>query len=209
MFKKLIAATLLLLCSMSVGVASERSGNDYENLALGLRLTKPDGWHFITAEESTESLKRIEFASEEFKQEILAHKKPLVMMFQNPEPHVGINPSFNVAIVPFAGLPEPSAEGVLKQAALGLSEQFTDAKISPLTEVVVAGRSARRMTMDYVMHTSDGGVYDVASVVWIVPDGDFFLVIGAAYSRGDQATWEQIEQALKTIEWTTEPIVRG
>lgn len=208
MFKKFIAVTLLL-CAMGTSVAAEPTHNRYENFALGLRLTKPDGWRFITAEENTENLERIEFASEEFKQKLLAYEKPLVMMVQNPEDHVGINPSFNVAIAPFAGLPDPSAEGVLQQAALALSKQFTDAEISPLTEVVIAGRSARRMTMDYVMHTSDGGVFDVASVVWIVPDGDYFLVIGAAYSQGDQATWEQIEQVLNSIEWNTTLIERG
>ena len=56
MARKFIAAMLLLLCSISVGVAADPSGNLYENVALGLRQTKPDSWHFATAEQKAQRL---------------------------------------------------------------------------------------------------------------------------------------------------------
>lgn len=208
MYKKFIAAALVLLCSIGASVASEPASNRYENLALGLRLSKPDSWQFLSAEQNTETLERIEFATEEFKQKIVAHKKPLVMMVQNPEPHTGINPSVKVAIDSFPGLSESNTDGVLKLAAVGIKEQFADAQISPITEASIAGRGARRMTIDFTVRTTDGGAFPVTSVVWVVPDGDFYLVVGAAYLQGDQATWEQIKQVLQTIEWTTAPVVR-
>lgn len=208
MFKKVITATLALLCSLSIAVAAEPSSNRYENLALGLRVTKPDSWRFVTAEEDTQSLESLEFDSNELKRKIVAHKKPLVIMSQGSELQAGINPSVKVTLESFVGLPEPNAEGVLKLAAIGV-RQLTDAKIVSLADAEVAGRSAKRMTVDQTIRTTGGQEYPVTSVVWIVPEGDFYLLVGAAYLRGDQATWEQIEQTLKTIEWNSAPVTRG
>ena len=190
MLKKFIAATLLLLCAMGAGVASEPTADRYENLALGLRLTKPAGWRFMTAEENTENLKRIEFSSEEFKKKVVAYTQPLVMVTQYPQDHVGVNPAVKLSIKSFVGLPDPTAEGVLKLGAEGMTQQFPDVQISTVTQVRVAGRSARRMTVDFSTRATDGGGHAVSSVIWIVPDGDFYLMVGASYPQGEHAVLE-------------------
>ena len=210
MFKKFIAATLLLLCSIGASAANEppTPGNRYENLALGLRVTKPDSWRFITAEENVQSLKRMEFSSEEFKQKVLAYATPVVALMQYPEDHIGVNPAVKLTIKSLEGIPDPTAEVLLKVAEEGIREEFADAKVSTITEALIAGRSGRRMSYDYSARTTDGGELSVSSVLWVVLEGDFFLMIGAAYPQGERAALEQIEQVVKTVEWTTTPIVK-
>lgn len=207
MVRKFIAATLLLLCSISTGVAADPSGNLYENVALGLRLTKPDSWHFATAEQKAERLKRLDFGSEAYKQQVIAHTEPAVVVAQYAGHHEGINPSLNIMLNSFAGMPEPTAEGVIKLAA-GIKQAYPDAQLSPATDVVVAGRRSRRIAMDYTVRTTSGDAFAVSAVMWVVPDGDFFLAVGGSYPQGDRAALEQIEKTLKTLEWTTASVAR-
>ena len=207
MTRKFIAATLLLLCSISVGVAADPSGNLYENVALGLRLTKPDSWHFATAEQKAERLKRLDFGSEAYKQQVIAHTEPAVVVAQYAGHHEGINPSLNVMLNAFAGMPEPTAEGVIKLAS-GIKQAYPDARLSPATDVMVAGRPSRRIAMDYTVRTTSGDALAVSAVMWVVPDGDFYLAVGGSYPQGDRAALEQIEKTLKTLEWTTAPVAR-
>ena len=207
MVRTFIAATLVLLCSISTGVAAEPSGNLYENVALGLRLTKPDSWHFATAEQKAERLKRLDFGSEAYKQQVIAHTEPAVVVAQYAGHHEGINPSLNVMLNAFAGMPEPTAEGVIKLAS-GIKQAYPDARLSPATDVMVAGRPSRRIAMDYTVRTTSGDALAVSAVMWVVPDGDFFLAVGGSYPQGDRAALEQIEKTLKTLEWTTAPVAR-
>lgn len=97
-------------------------------------------------------------------------------------------------------MPEPTAEGVIKLAS-GIKQVYPDAQLSPATDVVVAGR--RRIAMDYTVRTTNGDALAVSAVMWVVPDGDFYLALGGSYPQGDRAALEQIEKTLKTLEWTT------
>ncbi|KRA75947.1 hypothetical protein ASD78_08290 [Lysobacter sp. Root667] len=207
MVRKFIAATLLLLCSISTGIAADPSGNLYENVELGLRLTKPDSWHFATAEQKAERLERLDFGSEAYKQQVIAHTEPAVVIAQYAGQHEGINPSLNIMLNSFAGMPEPTAEGVIKLAS-GIKQAYPDAQLSPATDVVVAGRRSRRIAMDYTVPTTSGDALAVSAVMWVVPDGDFFLAVGGSYPQGDRAALEQIEKTLKTLEWTTAPVAQ-
>ena len=205
MARKFIAAMLLLLCSISVGVAADPSGNLYENVALGLRLTKPDSWHFATAEQKAQRLEHLDFGSEAYKQEVLARTEPTVVVAQYAGHHEGINPSLNIMLNSFEGMPEPTAEGVIKLAS-GIKQVYPDAQLSPATDVVVAGRRSRRIAMDYTVRTTNGDALAVSAVMWVVPDGDFYLAVGGSYPQGDRVALEQIEKTLKTLEWTTAPV---
>lgn len=119
--------------------------------------------------------------------------------------HEGINPSLNIMLNSFEGMPEPTAEGVIKLAS-GIEQVYPDAQLSPATDVVVAGRRSRRIAMDYTVRTTNGDALAVSAVMWVVPDGDFYLAVGGSYPQGDRAALEQIEKTLKTLEWTTAPV---
>lgn len=196
---KIIQAFILLLISCSV-VAN--NGNQFESITVGFKVTKPNNWQFVTAEENLENIRKIQMNDEEFHKLMLKYSTaPLVVMMKYPEPFDDLNPSFKVNIKPFGQLKGTEPKQILNMFIPqfeGMFQNFT--LVQPPIDAKVAGLNAAYMRIHYSLAIPDGRVFPTASELWIVPRGNYFFMIGAG-TRQDEKTGsrDEINKILSTV----------
>ncbi|QSX78941.1 hypothetical protein [Agrilutibacter solisilvae] len=198
MFKHLIATALLLVAGAATAAEAD---SHYVNNTVGLQLTKPDGWHYLSAAQNLENLKRTDFGSAEFKQNLVKYTTaPLVVLAQHEEPYDGLNASFKVNLKPFGAMPR-DGKAILQAILPSFRQQFANLEVvTPPTDATVAARPAGHLVINYTLRSAEGGEFPTTSEMWIVPAGDYFFMIGAGYTQGDAATRAQIQDALESIQ---------
>ena len=210
MLKSLLLAWLMLL-PLSAVAAPDQAGDRYDNRALGLRLSKPSEWRFLTPPEDY-SGQRLAFGSPDYQQYLLARTvQALLELARHPDPYdgPGLNSRLRLRLIPAAGAPATSGKAILESLIPGQLAMAEGAEPSvPVREVVVAGRRAGHAVYHHRLRDSQGNAFPATSEIWMVFDQGYVLVLDALYSQGDRAAQEQIEQVLKTVEWTTTPIVK-
>lgn len=199
MIKSFIAAALL--CAAGFATAAD-TGERYVNETLGFAVTKPSGWHWMSAQQNLENLKRARLGSEEFQARVVQQATaPLVVMTAHPEPYDGLNASFKANIRPFGTLPTRDAKQLLAMLLPTLQQQMADARVVvPVEAVDVDGHEAAHTVIDYTLRTAEGGAFPTTSEIWIVPVGDFFFMLGAGYSQGDAAAQQAIADVLQSVD---------
>ena len=69
----------------------------YSNPTLGFSIRKPGSWHYLTAEQHRENLKRSDFADPKFKELVTRYARtPFLAITKYKEPHDDLNPSVQV-----------------------------------------------------------------------------------------------------------------
>ncbi len=194
--RSVLAALLLLLAPFASADA-----NRYENPTLQFALTKPSTWHFMSARENRENLERVQFGSDAFKRQVVEQSAaPLVVITQYPEPHAGLNASLKVSVKPFGALPTREPAPLLSMILPVMQQQLNDVQvIQEPRATTVAGLPAAHVVLHYTLGTVDGDAFATASELWIVPNGDFFYMIGAGYAQGDANTRAEIARVVEGL----------
>jgi len=188
----LVAIALLPLISTLAGQSADT--NTYSNPTLGISVTKPKDWVFVTAEQHAESLKRAKLKDEEFLKLVQKYSSaPLVTMTKYAEPFDDLNPSFKLNIKPLGKLPGDDPKAILSLLLEPLKANFDDFKlvVAP-REARVAKHKAAYAQMYFNLQNSDGRRFPTCSELWVIPRGKHFVLIGCG-TRQDEQTGKRAE----------------
>lgn len=193
--KKSMLAVLLFVSAWGSLAHAEQS-DVFTSPTAGLKVTKPIGWHYVTAAQNLENLKATKLNDQEFQAAMLKYATaPLVAMTRFPEPYDDLNPSFKVNIKPFGQLKGQAAKDIIGLMLPQFQKAFKDFKlVQPPTEVEVSGIKSGYARINYSLQTPDGTVFPTTSELWIVPRGDYFFILGAG-TRQDEKTGSRKEIA--------------
>jgi hypothetical protein len=186
----------IFLLSLVAATAMAVGKTVFENKTVDFKVTKPEGWQFVTAEADFESLNRIELTQEKYERLMQKYyTTPLVVFMRHPQPFDGLNPSFKVKIRPidqFKGLKPTQILELFLPYFRKMYEGFSLAQ--PPTSTQIDGLSAGYMRINYFLTGPGGQVFPTSSEAWIVPRGNYFFMIGAG-TRQDESTGTRAEIA--------------
>jgi hypothetical protein len=193
--KQLMLAVLLFVSAWGSFTHAEQS-DVFTSPTAGFQVSKPVGWHYVTAAQNLENLKATKLSDQEFQAAMLKYATaPLVAMTKFPEPYEDLNPSFKVNIKPFGQLKGKAATDIIGLMLPQFQKAFKDFKlVQPPTEVEVSGIKSGYARINYSLQTPDGTVFPTTSELWIVPRGDYFFIVGAG-TRQDEKTGSREEIA--------------
>lgn len=191
-----------LLLSLALVFAKPAPAQEtYSNQTLGFAVTKPADWHYVTAEQARENLKRTEFATPEFKELVAKYSRtPFFAISKYKEPYDDLNPSFKVNVTSLGALKDESPEKLAELVTANFPRMFKDYAVDEgpvATEV--AGHPAGYMRIHYTLEIS-GRDWPVSSELWVVPRGELMFLIGVGL-RQDEKTGsrEEIRGIVETI----------
>lgn len=189
--------TLILsaVASMFLSVqANAEDKNRYSNPTVGISLSKPEAWQFVTADEVAENLKRTKLSDGDFQKRMEKYvTAPLIAIMKHPEPFDDLNPSFKVNVKPLGILPPKDPKKILSLLTRQFPKVFKDYKlITAPTETKVSGLLAAYAKIHYSLEIPDGRSFPTCSELWIVPRGAYFFIIGAG-TRQDESTGKRSE----------------
>ena len=185
---------LVLLSAFVWPICLLADDNIYTNPTLGITVTKPDKWHFMTAANVAENLQRVQLSNEEFDTLLKTHATaPIVALAKYKEPYDDLNPSVKVDVKPLRGLSAADPVRILSIVSGPLSKMFSDLKfVTKPKETELAGLKAAYMCVDYNLKIPDGRTFPTRSELWVVPRGKMFFIIGIG-TRQDEKTGTRIE----------------
>ncbi len=184
---------VILLSVLSAKVFAG-TANDFESVTASFKVTKPNEWQFITAQENIENIKRVELSDKELQEKMIKYSQsPLVAMMKYPEPFNDVNPSFKVNIKPLGQLKGLDPKQILGIMLPQLEKTFKNYKLVVAPEdAKVSGLVGAYMKINYSMAIPDGREFPITSEMWVVPRGDYFFLIGAG-TRQDESTGSRAE----------------
>ncbi len=199
---KQLMLVILLFVSAWGGFTHAGQSDVFTSPTAGFKVTKPAGWHYVTAAQNLESLKATKLSDQEFQAAMLKYATaPLVAMTKFPEPYDDLNPSFKVNIKPFGQLKGKAATDIIGLILPQFQKAFKDYKLvqTPI-EVEVSGLKAGYARINYSLQTPDGSLFPTTSELWIVPRGDYFFILGAG-TRQDEKTGsrKEIETIIRSV----------
>lgn len=193
---------LLLLASICCSYACAGKSDVFSSPTVGFKVSKPAGWHYVTAEQNLENLKALKLNDEELQAAMQKYATaPLVAMTKFLEPYDDVNPSFKVNIKPYGQLKGKSPGELLSLILPQIERAFKDFDIvQPPTDVEVSGIQSAYARINYTMQVPDGRSFPTTSELWIVPRGGYFFLLGAG-TRQDEKTGsrKEIEAILATV----------
>ena len=191
--KIVLLAIVFLSLNSAVG-AELADTNTYSNPTLGISVTKPKEWVFVTAEQHAESLKRAKLKDEEFLKLVQKYSSaPLVTMTKYAEPFDDLNPSFKLNIKPLGKLSGDDPKAILSVLLEPLKTNFDDFQlVVPPREARVAKHKAAYAQMYFSLQNADGRRFPTCSELWVVPRGKHFVLIGCG-TRQDEQTGKRAE----------------
>lgn len=194
-----VAAVLL---APQPGICSD--DNTYSNPTVGFSITKPDGWHFISAEAMSEVRSRTKLNDEELAEmrRKLAKTNPqLVAITKYQEPSNKVNPSVQVYLNPLGDEKGIAPAKLLEMTIPALKRAYGDIEVvEGVEETTVDGRPAAYLKCNYSVLSRDGVSYKITMRMCYVIRGDFVFVIGMTGPReGDDVSDEEFSSILDTI----------
>ena len=173
----------------------------YSNPTLGFSMRKPGSWHYLTAEQHRENLKRSDFADPKFKELVTRYARtPFLAITKYKEPHDDLNPSVRVNAREAGNLKGMAPEKVVELMASGFARMFKDyaAAEGPLA-TNVSGHPAGYMRVNYT-HEAGGVAWRTTSELWIVTRGDLVFIIGAGTRQDEKSgTRKEVRGIIDTI----------
>lgn len=199
---KLAFITVCIVFPLFTGMCWAGNQNTFINPTLGFQLTKPEDWHYATALQNLENLKRVQLNNSEMQTALQKYASaPLVIITKFPEPFDDINPSLKVSIKPYGILKGKSPVDILNTVLPQLKRSFTDLTVmQEPVDYTIAGIKSAYARFNYTLDTNDNSKFPITSELWIIPHGDYFFLIGAG-TRQDESTGSRIEiqNILKTV----------
>lgn len=174
----------------------------FRNQTVGFAVTKPGGWHFATVEQNLNSLKSVQLDNKEFKAMMVKYATvPFLVMTKHKEPYHDLNPSFKVNIQPLGPFKGKDVRTILSAILSQYQNVLKDFKlVQPPTSVSISGVASAYTRMNFTMEVDGVGAFPTAAELWIVPQGDFYFLVGAG-TRQDERTGsrKEIESIVNTI----------
>ena len=163
-----------------------------------MSIQKPADWHVLTAEANAENLKKAEIGTPEFQEAVRKHASvPLYAFTRYPEPHPDMNASVKLNTRPAGPFAGRSGQDVLQALLPALSLAMTNLKVVTAPETtILGGRAAGHLALTYTLKTA-GASYPAASEMWVIPRGDYLIIVGAGY-RPDEKTGDR-QAVLKIV----------
>lgn len=192
-------AFVLILFSSS---ALSEEPSVFSNPTAGFTVTKPVGWHYVTAEQNLNNIKATQINDKEFQAAMVKYATtPMVVMTKYKEPYDDVNPSFKVNIKPlgqFKGRDSKEIIGIILPQFQKLFKDFV--LVQPPINVTVGGISSAYTRINYTMDVAGIGALPITSELWIIPRGDYFFMVGAG-TRQDEKTGsrKEVESIINTI----------
>ncbi len=197
-----LAAIFVFSLFFASTLCAEDNANVFKNVTVGLEVTKPESWHFLTADQNLESIKRMKLNDEEFHSLVIKYSTaPLVIITKYSEPYDDVNPSLKINIKPFGNLKSRDPKEVLTIISDQIKNVLKDYQVvQKPTDTEVAGIKSGYMRVKCSLQAKEGPSFPITSEFWIVPRGDFFFLIGGG-TRQDEKTGTRIEigEILKTL----------
>lgn len=168
-----ILITVLLVRSESI------AGEVFNNPTVGFSIEKPDGWHYLTTQQISESRKNIRMNDEELKEAVQRYATaPLVAMSRYLEPYDDLNTTVQVVFRPLGQLHEAPPTEILKLMVPTIQRVVTDfVFLDKIQETNVSGLDAAFMRAKYVMSNQENRTFNVISRMVIVPRGAYMFMI--------------------------------
>ena len=189
-----INTLVALSTSLLVANALANGGDVYSNPTVGFSVTKPTTWKFVTAQQNSDNIARVQTDDKEMQALMLKHTTaPLVAFFKYEEPFGDVNPSFKVQFRPFGDMDPTKPSRVVDAVLPSLKRGFSDMIVEERSdERVVDGIKSSYLRMRYTLRTADGQNFLTTSELWVVPRGNFFFLLGAG-TRTDERTGSRSE----------------
>lgn len=173
----------------------------YSNETLGFAVTKPADWHYVTAEQARENLKRTEFATPEFKELVAKYSRtPFFAISKYKEPYDDLNPSFKVNVTNLGVLKEESPERMVELVTANFPRMFKNYAVDEGPVATdVAGHPAGYMRVRYTLEIAERD-WPVASEIWVVPRGELLFLIGVGLRQDEKnGSRQEIRSIVETI----------
>ncbi len=198
---RILWIVLIVLLPLSAFAADP---NTFGSVTAGFKITKPNDWLFITAEENLEILKRLKLEDEEFHQKMVKHARaPLVAMMKYGEPYEDLNPSFKVGFRPYGQLNRDDPKDILRIVLPQFEKAYKDFElVQPPMDASVGGQRAAYMRFHFTLSIPDGRTFPTRSELWIVPRGNHYFYLGAGIRQDEKnGTKEEIQKILSSVEF--------
>jgi hypothetical protein len=196
---RLVRVVLLLIATSTIAYA--QPAETVVNKTLGLEVTKPAGWQFLTAEANAENLRSVHADDKDLQQAFAKYASaPVVAFSKYAEPYSDLNPSFKLNIRPAGQFAGRNAREILAVVLPTLRRAFPDMKVEQEpSETLVSGQPASYARFQYTLVAGEKR-FATVSELWIVPRKSYFIMIGAG-TRQDEAngTRAEIHSILATV----------
>lgn len=173
--------------------------NEYINPTIGFHISKPVSWQFSSVQTNL-STNRLNNAA--LSQAIIKYSSaPLVVMTKYAEPYPDINPSLKINIKPLGQLAGRDAKDIAGLTLPSLQRIFKDFSIiQPPSDIMLSGMKGAYTRATYSIEGPGIKSFPVSYELWIIPHGNYFLMI-AAGTRTDEKTGsrQDIQKILKTM----------
>lgn len=191
MFTLILAALALAVPAIT---AHADDATEFRNETAGIALTRPAGWHTLSAAQNMENIKAMKLGDAELHARMQQYATaPLLAIAKYKEPFDDVNPSFKINLKPYGNLRGIPAPELIKLVLPQFQKAFKDfAVVQAPIEVRVSGIQSAYARMSYTMELPDGRSFPTSSELWIVPHGDYFFMIGAG-TRQDEKTGTRAE----------------
>ena len=177
--------------------------NRFESPTAGIAFSKPESWIFASMQAALDNREKVRLDDAELERQMKAQANPpLAVVMKHPEPYPDVNPSFQVGLRPLGPLEGKTATEILGLIVPTLEKAHADFRIvTPISESMVGGLAAARVSIHYTLKTSDGGAYPTWSDMVVVPRGKFMFFIGMGRKQGDEGATAEVEKMLASIEF--------
>ena len=184
---------LFNLRALSVGLATglfvcaSASAERFADLAHGFSIEKPADWCVLSAAAITQDHRTIEEANPGLREAIRNSSSPPLFAFTRcAGASHGLTSTVKVRPVQAVQSKGESGQRILEAMLSSVRSVLPDLNVEIAPEVVsLAGRSAGHMKLTYTLKTETGPLR-IASEMWAIPRGKYYLQIGATYPPNDQ-----------------------
>jgi hypothetical protein len=173
----------------------------YSNPTLGFSIRKPASWHYLTAEQHRDSLRRSDFTDPKFKELVTRYARtPFLAITKHKEPYDDLNPSIRVNAREAGALAAMPAEKLVELTASAFSRMFKDYVVAEGPVAIrLSGHPAGYMRVNYT-HEAGGAAWRTTSELWVVPRGDLLFIVGAGTRQDEKSgTREEVRGVVDTI----------
>lgn len=189
-----LLATIVLAIFLLPTFASADDTNTFSNPAIGVVVTKPSGWVFLTAQQHLENLKRATLKNGERLNWLREHPSPpLVGMMKYPEPFDDVNPNVMMFVAPAGQFPTNDLVPILRGLVADRQKQFDNFRVvEPPRGTTLNGYSSAYAKFYYDLKVPDGRRFPAWGEMWLVPHKEQLLIV-VLELREDEKTGERVE----------------
>ena len=189
-----------LLPALGASAKNVEDNYVFESNFAGFRVTKPESWRVVNAEEYLLNLERKKLTDDQFHKLLLRFSRlPLVAFQKHEEPYDDVNPSFKVMMKPLETFDRSNPLRIVDLFTPTMKMHFSKFAIKSRKEVLVGGLKAAYVRMEYEVETQTGLTFPVSFELWVVPRVKHLFLIGAGMKPGDTDAKREIRGIVESI----------